>query len=71
MIAASAAELAALRALGPDVRLFTARARPLRPLAEIRDPGVEVGSADLELARGVMALLRAGGVRSPGAPSTS
>jgi hypothetical protein len=62
----SPAELAALQALGPDIRVFTARARPLRELAELRQPGEEVGSADLELARGVMALLRAGGVRFPG-----
>ena len=55
-----------MRALGRDVRFFTARGRPLRGLADLRDPGVEVGSADLELARGVMALLRAGGVRFAG-----
>ena len=52
----------AVRGLGKDVRFFTARARPLRKLGDIARPGVEVGSADLELARGVMALLRAGGV---------
>jgi hypothetical protein len=60
------AELAALQALGPDIRVFTSRTRPLRKLADIRDPGVEVGSADLELARDVMSLLRAGGVRFAG-----
>jgi hypothetical protein len=57
---------AAVRGLGDGVRFFTARARPLRRLSEIARPGVEVGSADLELARGVMALLRAGGVGFPG-----
>jgi hypothetical protein len=62
----SPAVLAAIRELPPDVRFFTARARPLRDLADIRQPGQEVGSADLELARGVMALLRAGGVRFSG-----
>lgn len=66
LIDASPGALAAVKALGPDVRFFTARGRPLRSLAEIRDPGVEVGSADLDLARGVMALLRAGGVEMPG-----
>ncbi len=62
VIEASASVQSALRALGDDVQLFTARAHPLRSLSEIRHPGSEVGSADLELARGILAFLRAGGV---------
>ena len=68
----SQAELAAARALGPDIRFFTSRARPLRKLDQIREPGQQLGSADVDLARGLVSLLRAGGVKLPrAAPTTS
>jgi hypothetical protein len=58
--------LAAVRGLGADVVFFTSRARPLRSLAELRDPAHETGTGDLALARPLWGLLRAGGVKYSG-----
>jgi hypothetical protein len=62
----SAAAAAAARALGPEVRFYTARARPLVSLTDISAPDTQVATADLGLARGLLAFLRAGGVKLVG-----
>jgi hypothetical protein len=54
--------VAAARALGPDVVFFTSRAQPLTTLGAIADPATAVGTADVGLARPMIAVLRAGGV---------
>jgi hypothetical protein len=54
--------VAAARELGPDVVFFTARAQPLSALATLGDPAVSVGTADVGLARPLIAVLRAGGL---------
>lgn len=61
----SAGAAAQLRALG-EVVVFTAAARPVRTIAELTRPETQVVIADLGLARGVMGLLRAGGVKFNG-----
>jgi len=58
--------MGALRELGPEVVFFTAGRRPLRAMGDIAAPGVEVATADLALARPLMAFLRAAGVRLDG-----
>jgi len=52
----------AARELGDDVVFFTARAQPLDSLAALGDPAASVGTADVGLARPMIAVLRAGGV---------
>jgi hypothetical protein len=61
-----AAAAAAVRALGPDVRFYTARARPLASLADITTPETQVATPDVGLARALLAFLGAGGVKLGG-----
>jgi hypothetical protein len=56
----------AARRLGSDVAFYTSRARPVRSLAEIADPGQQMGTGDLGLARPLVPALRAGGVKLEG-----
>jgi hypothetical protein len=56
----------AARGLGPGVVFFTSRARPLKALDEIRAPAREAGTGDFSLARDLMDVLRAGGVKLNG-----
>jgi hypothetical protein len=65
VIEADARVVAAARALGPDVLFFTAKARPLTTLA-LGDPAAEMGTGDLDLARPLLTVLRAGGVELRG-----
>ena len=58
--------IAAAKALGPEIAFFTARARPLTSLGQLRDPAAEVGSGDVAGAKEVQALLRAAGVKVGG-----
>jgi hypothetical protein len=68
VIDAAPAVAAAVRGLGADVAFYTNRRRPLASLAALRDPGRQVASPHLQLGRGVLALLRAGGAPiDPGA----
>jgi hypothetical protein len=68
MIDVAPAVAAAVRGLGADVAFYTNRRRPLASLAALRDPGRQVASPHLQLGRGVLALLRAGGAPiDPGA----
>ena len=62
------AAAAAIRALGPDLGFFTSRRHPLASLSALRRPGLEVASPHLQLGRGLLRLLRAGGAPiDPGA----
>jgi hypothetical protein len=61
-IEATPAQLNAVRAMGGDVVFFTSARQPLRRLSDLRQPQREVASPHLGLARGLMGLLRAGGV---------
>ena len=56
----------ALAALGPDVRGYTASARPLTRLDEITAPEAQVAITSPGLARGLQAALQAGGVKLTG-----
>jgi hypothetical protein len=62
----SAAIAGALAALGPDVRAYTARARPLARLDEIARPELEVAITSPGLARALQAALQAAGVELRG-----
>jgi hypothetical protein len=60
------AAFAAARALGAEAMFFTARARPLARLDEIRAPAREVATLDIGGAKEIQALLRASGVKVSG-----
>jgi hypothetical protein len=68
VLEASPAVAAAVRGLGPGVGFYTSSRHPLVSLAAVRRPGLEVASPHLQLGRGVLGLLRAGGAPiDPGA----
>jgi hypothetical protein len=58
--------ISAARALGPRAVFFTARAKPLARLGELRDFVGEVGTADVAGAKEAQALLRAAGLKVGG-----